>query len=129
MAQKHQMSKVTDRMLDRREFLKNSYNSAEREQELTIIGTSQVADDLNLFYERLSSIKDYHRKNPNAPVDGFRYELDGFRDELDREGRLSSRKKHSRLIIYSQLLAHSSLVKKLTVNTLTCTYRMNNTSI
>ncbi|TIB94518.1 hypothetical protein E3Q18_04260 [Wallemia mellicola] len=85
MAQKHQMSKVTDRMLERREFLKNSYNSAEREQELTIIGTSQVADDLNLFYERLSSIKDYHRKNPNAPVDGFRYELDGFRDELDRE--------------------------------------------
>ena len=61
------MSTVTSRMLDRREFLKNSYKDDDRlrENELTIIGPSQVADDLNEFYDRLSTIKDYHRKNSN----------------------------------------------------------------
>ncbi|EOQ99327.1 Pre-mRNA-splicing factor sap61 [Wallemia ichthyophaga EXF-994] len=85
MAQKHQMSKITSRMIARREFLKKSYKSNEREEELTIIGTSQVADDLNGFYDRLSSIKDYHRNNPNTPIDPFAMELDGFTEELDND--------------------------------------------
>ena len=81
------MSTVTSRMLDRREFLKNSYKDDDRlrENELTIIGPSQVADDLNEFYDRLSTIKDYHRKNSNVPVDGFKLELDGFIEEQEND--------------------------------------------
>ncbi|TIA87495.1 hypothetical protein E3P99_03148 [Wallemia hederae] len=85
MAQKQQMAKISERMLDRREFLKKSYASTARDDELTIIGPSQIADDLNVFYERLSSVKDYHRKNPNTPIDAFAMEIDGFRDELDKD--------------------------------------------
>ncbi len=72
LKQEHKTSELLDRIIARKQFLRELYDDkeGERAKERELLSTIQSADQGSLaeFYRRLDKVKDYHKKYPqNAP--------------------------------------------------------------
>ncbi|KAJ3241615.1 hypothetical protein HDU78_001744 [Chytriomyces hyalinus] len=75
LVQQHRIHRHLERIQSRSAFLIDSYNDLDGSRKSEIASISNTGDDFAEFYDRLKSIKDHFRRNPDEKVEVLEQEL------------------------------------------------------
>jgi splicing factor 3A subunit 3 len=86
LVREHRVNEYLERIQQRARILQQWYTDRDGAR-ATEIATMTGADEFSEFYQRLRTVKDYHRRNPNQTVEPLELEFQQRDWDKDAEGK------------------------------------------